>query len=180
MDSNQEKAVELLTEIIESIQPLYQSYWLEGMRSKIGLRKEESSDLELVNDLLKIMEGVDFTLVFRRLSQVLRGNRDKARDLFKDLTGFDNWEQRWQRRLQKEETEEKAIAEAMDSVNPIYIPRNHKVEEALSAATLKNDMTPFKRLLTIITRPFDEIDGNEDYTEPAPETNIPYKTFCGT
>jgi len=68
----------------------------------------------------------------------------------------------------------------MDSLNPIYIPRNHKVEEALAAAVDMEDLVPFKKLLNVLTHPFDEFEGNEDYAEPAPPTEIPYKTFCGT
>ena len=68
----------------------------------------------------------------------------------------------------------------MDSLNPIYIPRNHKVEEALAAAVNGEDMIPFKKLLNVLTHPFDEFEGNEEYAEPAPPTETPYKTFCGT
>ena len=74
----------------------------------------------------------------------------------------------------------KTIVEAMDQVNPIYIPRNHKVEEALGAATVEENLTPFSKLLMVLNRPFEEVAGSEDYAAPAPETNIPYKTFCGT
>ena len=68
----------------------------------------------------------------------------------------------------------------MDRVNPIYIPRNHKVEEALTAAVGQEDMTPFSKLLTILSHPFDEVAGNEAYATPAPNSSIPYRTFCGT
>ena len=68
----------------------------------------------------------------------------------------------------------------MDLVNPIYIPRNHKVEEALTAAVDQEDMTPFSELLAISNHPFDEVVGNEAYTEPAPVSEMPYRTFCGT
>ena len=68
----------------------------------------------------------------------------------------------------------------MDRVNPIYIPRNHKVEEALSAAVYRQDMKPFSKLLAVLSHPFDEVAGNETYAEPAPVTDIPYRTFCGT
>ncbi len=67
----------------------------------------------------------------------------------------------------------------MDRVNPIYIPRNHKVEEALAAAT-NQDMKPFTKLLDVVSQPFDEVAGNEAYAEPAPATSRPYQTFCGT
>jgi len=181
VDTNKERAIELLTEMIECIQPLYESYWLAGMRSKIGLSTEDILDQELINDLLKLMEAghADFTLVFRRLSQALRGDSNAVRNLFKEPEAFDAWSERWQKRLKKEEGVAETTAQAMDRVNPIYIPRNHKVEEALAAAT-NQDMTPFTKLLDVVIHPFDEVAGNEAYAEPAPATNRPYQTFCGT
>jgi len=180
VDPDQKRAVELLTETIDCIQPLYESYWLTRMRSKIGLSKEDSYDTQLIQDLLKVMGGTDFTLAFRRLSQVLRGDRDIVRNLFKKPNDFDEWEPRWRKRLEQEGVPTEETAQAMDRVNPIYIPRNHKVEEALAAATHQADMTFFSKLLTIVTRPFEEVEGNEAYAEPAPATSIPYRTFCGT
>jgi serine/tyrosine/threonine adenylyltransferase len=181
VDTNKERAIELLTETIECIQPLYESYWLAGMRSKIGLSTEDILDQELIVDLLKLMEAghADFTLVFRRLSQVLRGDNDAVRNLFKEPDAFDAWSERWQKRREKEDVVAETSAQAMDRVNPIYIPRNHKVEEALAAA-VNQDMTPFMKLLGVVIHPFEEVAGNEAYAEPAPATNRPYKTFCGT
>ena len=181
VDTKKERAIELLTETIECIQPLYESYWLSGMRSKIGLTTEDILDQELINDLLKLMEEgqADFTLVFRRLSQTLQGDRDAVRNLFKEPDAFNAWAIRWQKRLEKEDILAETTAQSMDRVNPIYIPRNHKVEEALVAA-VNQDMTPFTKLLEVVIQPFDEVAGNKSYAEPAPATNRRYQTFCGT
>lgn len=181
VDTKKERAIELLTETIECIQPLYESYWLSGMRSKIGLTTEDILDEELINDLLKIMEAgqADFTLVFRRLSKTLQGDSDAVRNLFKEPDAFNAWVVRWQKRLEQEDIVAETTAQAMDRVNPIYIPRNHKVEESLAAA-VNQDMTPFTKLLEVVIQPFDEVAGNEAYTEPAPTTNRRYQTFCGT
>ena len=181
VDTKKERAIELLTETIECIQPLYESYWLSGMRSKIGLTTEDILDEELINDLLKLMEAgqADFTLVFRRLSQTLQGDSDAVRNLFKEPDAFNAWAVRWQKRLEQEDIVAETTAQAMDRVNPIYIPRNHKVEESL-AASVNQDMTPFTKLLEVVTQPFDEVEGNEAYAEPAPATNRRYQTFCGT
>ena len=182
VDSNKERAIELLTETIECIQPLYESHWLAGMRSKIGLSTEDPLDLKLINDLLSVMEkgNADFTTVFRRLSQALRGDNDTVRNLFAEPSAFDVWTQRWQKRLEQDGVLAETNAQAMDRVNPIYIPRNHKVEEALAAAVNQGDMTPFSELLAVLNHPFDEVAGNEAYAAPAPITNRPYQTFCGT
>ena len=181
VDTKKERAIELLTETIECIQPLYESYWLSGMRSKIGLTTEDIIDEELINDLLKIMEAgqADFTLVFRRLSKTLQGDSDAVRNLFKEPDAFNAWVVRWQKRLEQEDIVAETTAQAMDRVNPIYIPRNHKVEESLAAA-VNQDMRPFTKLLEVVIQPFDEVAGNEAYTEPAPTTNRRYQTFCGT
>ena len=181
VDTKKERAIELLTETIECIQPLYESYWLSGMRSKIGLTTEDILDEELINDLLKIMEAgqADFTLVFRRLSKTLQGDSDAVRNLFKEPDAFNAWVVRWQKRLEQEDIVAETTAQAMDRVNPIYIPRNHKVEESLAAA-VNQDMRPFTKLLEVVIQPFDEVAGNEAYTEPAPATNRRYQTFCGT
>ena len=188
VDPDQDKAVELLTETIEFIRPLYESYWLAGMRSKTGLSAcdspelLDSSDLKLINDLLKVMQdgGADFTLVFRRLSQALRGNRKAVRNLFENPDDFDAWEPQWRKRLEKDGVSAETRVRAMDKVNPVYIPRNHKVEEALAAAVNEGNMTPFSDLLAVLNHPFDEVAGKEAYAEPAPPTNRPYRTFCGT
>jgi len=181
VDPDEKKAIEILTEKVHRIQPLYETYWLAGMRSKIGFSKEDSSDMKLVDDLLRMMEeeNADFTLVFRRLSQALRGDSELVRNLFKEPTAFDEWEQRWRKRLSQDGIAEDAAAQMMDKVNPIYIPRNHKVEEALTAATDEKNMLPFTELLAVLTNPFEEVTGNEAYAEPAPP-GIPYQTFCGT
>ena len=182
VDPDKDRAIELLTEKIHRIQPLYETYWLAGMRSKIGLSTEDPLDKKLINDLLMLMEEehADFTLVFRRLSQTLRGDGNAVRNLFKEPEAFDVWEQRWRKRLEQDGIPTETGAQAMDRVNPIYIPRNHKVEEALAAAVDQKDMMPFSKLLAVLSHPFDEVSGNEAYAEPAPVMGKPYRTFCGT
>ena len=179
---DKDQATKVLAEALQRLQLLYKTYWLTGMRAKIGLSMEDADDLELVNELLNVMESgsADFTLVFRRLSQILRGDADPVRQLFDDPGAFDIWAQRWHDRLAKNNRTPEATAQAMDRVNPIYIPRNHKVEEALSAAVDLEDMAPFTDLLAVLSYPFDEIPGNETYAAPAPFTATPYQTFCGT
>jgi uncharacterized protein YdiU (UPF0061 family) len=180
VDPDQDKAIEILTETIEQTQSLYETHWLAGMRSKIGMSTEDPNDLDLVNDLLWVMKDgqADFTLVFRRLSQTLRGDSDAVQNLFDQSGAFDVWARRWRKRLEQEGVDAGTCAQAMDRVNPIYIPRNHKVEEALAAAVGHADMKPFSKLLAVLSHPFDKVDGNEAYAEPIPDPS--YKTFCGT
>jgi uncharacterized protein YdiU (UPF0061 family) len=151
------------------------------MRAKLGLVTSSANDLDLVNALYEAMEGqqVDFTQFFRNLSQAIWGNAEPVRRLFADETKFGTWLTEWQARIETEEILPAARAEAMNAVNPIYIPRNHKVEEALQSA-ITGDMTKFEKLLTVLANPFEECLGLEEYASPAPANFGPYRTFCGT
>ncbi len=180
IDPVKDKSVEMLTGVLEQVESRYKSHWLAGMRTKIGLTTEEPDDLDMVNDLLWVMKDgkADFTLVFRRLSQAARGNSDAVQDLFEQSGAFEVWVRRWRKRLEQENMPAETTAQAMDRVNPIYIPRNHKVEEALIAAVNHSDIEPFKKLLAVLQNPFNETPGNEAYATPLP--NPAYVTFCGT
>ncbi len=181
VDPDQEEAGRLLNQLIQSYPAIYQQHWLQGMRAKLGLTTAEDTDLALANGLLKVMEGqnADYTQVFRSLAQAVRGDEQAVRVLFNDPAAPNQWLEQWQARLQRENIAPEARAAAMDAVNPLYIPRNHKVEEALDAAT-RGDMKPFKALLSVLQHPFTEVAGLEAYTQPAPSDAAPYRTFCGT
>jgi uncharacterized protein YdiU (UPF0061 family) len=145
------------------------------MRAKLGLSDglDDAVAAAVVDDLLTLLQEnrVDFTTFFRRLTAAARGDVEPVRRLVLDLATFDAWLERW-RVLGPD-------PEAMDRTNPVYIPRNHLVEEALAAATT-GDMDPVERLLEVVARPYDERPGLERYAAPAPEGFGPYRTFCGT
>ncbi len=176
-----EHAVQVATPEVDAFQPIYQDFWLKRMSAKLGLACAEVDDLQLVNDLLRIMaaQDVDFTGLFRRLANVARGDPTAARALFSDPTAFDTWLERWLARLSREDGSGLLQAKAMDRVNPVYIPRNHKVQEALDAAT-DGDLEPFRLLLSVLERPFEQRAGLHEYEGGAPEDFGPYRTFCGT
>ena len=182
VNSDKDEAVGLLTGAVQDVGRVYEFYWLNAMRSKIGLWTKSPSDLELINDLLSLMEDshADFTLVFRHLSKLLRGDSSQVRQHFDISASFDAWSQRWQNRMKSENICDETRPLAMDQTNPIYIPRNYKVEAALIAAVEHDDMKPFTRLLAVLSRPFDDVQGNEDYAIPGPQLATPYQTFCGT
>ena len=175
-------AAELLTDEAKNISGIYQNEWLARMRAKIGLTTAEVGDIDLIQKLLDAMHQgeADFTLTFRRLSGVIRGEQDAAREQFKNPALFDKWQKEWLSRLDREPITVQDRTALMDRVNPIYIPRNHKVEEALSAAVENNNLSVFEDLLSVITAPFDEVCGCESFMKPGPKTSIPYQTFCGT
>jgi uncharacterized protein YdiU (UPF0061 family) len=164
--------VEAATAILDTFPDRLHRHWLAGMRAKLALDGADPGDDELFTDLLTAMHGaaLDYTSTFRALSASLRG--DTAR-VPAPLVG---WAERWRDRMAGNP---RTAADAMDAVNPKYIPRNHLVEEALTAATA-GDLAPFERLLAVVTDPFTERPDLERYADPAPTGCGPYVTFCGT
>jgi uncharacterized protein YdiU (UPF0061 family) len=174
-------AVEAATEVLQSFSDRYDKYWGRGMRAKLGVADGGPEDDALIDDLLALLyaQRVDFTSFFRALSSSVLGDRAPARSLFADPTAFDAWSDRWRAQLSSRSADPRETAEAMDRVNPVYIPRNHQLEEALTAATA-GDLEPFQRLLDVLARPFDVRPGLEPYAVPAPPSFGAYRTFCGT
>ena len=173
---DEEQAIGLAVEALDGFAARYAGAWTAGMRAKLGLRADldEAVVAPVVEELLRLLQAnrVDHTSLFRQLGRAARGDAEPARSLVLDLAGFDAWEQRW-RGLGPD-------AEVMDRVNPVYIPRNHLVEEALAAAT-EGDVGPLGRLLEAVQEPFTERPGLERYAEPAPlDFGAAYRTFCGT
>jgi len=145
------------------------------MRAKLGLSRDidDAAVAPLIAELLGQLQQshVDYTSLFRNLGAAARGDAEPARGVFLDLAAFDTWLDRW-RALGPD-------ADLMDRVNPLYIPRNHLVEEALAAAT-DGDLDPLGRLLDAVTNPYDERPGLERYADAAPVDFGDYQTFCGT
>ncbi|MCW2618096.1 MAG: hypothetical protein JWR28_1245 [Modestobacter sp.] len=172
---DQEQAVALAVEALGGFRPQYDAAWSAGMRAKLGLPEDlaDAVAAPLVDELLALLQAdhVDFTSFFRALSGVARGDVEPARNLFLDLAGFDGWVARW-RALGPD-------ADRMDRANPVYIPRNHLVEEALTAAT-EGDLDPLVRLLQAVAAPYDERPGLDRYAAAAPADFGAYRTFCGT
>lgn len=183
---DQETAVAAVTPALESWWPRYDAAFLGNMRAKLGLPEggDDELDTTLVADLLGLLreDRVDFTTFFRAAAATLRGDRARdARGLFLGLPAWEAWEARWRERLGEAGAAgagARATADAMDAVNPVYIPRNHAVEDALAAATV-GDLAPLQRLVDAVTHPFDERDDLADLAAPGPEGDI-YVTYCGT
>jgi uncharacterized protein YdiU (UPF0061 family) len=173
-DDDVDRAIALAHDSLDGFRRQYDAAWSAGMRAKLGLGGTDDDVVApLVTELLEQLQQshVDHTSFYRLLGRAARGDTEPARGLFIDLAAFDQWLARW-RALGPD-------AAAMDRVNPVYIPRNHLVEEALAAGT-DDDLGPLERLLTAVTAPFDERPGLERYAEPAPEDFGTYRTFCGT
>nr|WP_241429164.1 YdiU family protein [Agrococcus sp. ARC_14] len=172
----QEQALQLAVETLGGFQKAYVAAWSSGMRGKFGLSEDvdDAAARLVIDELLALLESgrVDLTTCFRGLSAVARGRADSTRDLFTHRDAFDAWAKRWL-----------ALgpdADAMDRVNPVYVPRNRLVEESLAAAT-QGDLDPMSRLLEVLRRPFDERAGLERFAAPGPERSFrAYRTYCGT
>ncbi len=170
-----DEALRWAEESFSRFQASYDARWAAGMRAKLGLSAGIDGTVvtSLTDELLSLLaeSEVDYTSFFRNLGQAARGKAEPARGLFIDLARFDRWTARWQA-LNPD-------AAVMDRVNPIYIPRNHLVEEALTAATA-GDLQPLQQLLAAVTAPYDHRPDLERYATPAPEDFGAYRTFCGT
>ncbi|GIE94656.1 protein adenylyltransferase SelO [Paractinoplanes rishiriensis] len=175
LHEDQAQAVGLATETLSGYRRQYSAVWSEGMRAKLGLTEDadKTAVSTLVDELLpRLHESrVDYTSFFRALAAAARGDIGPVRGLFADPEAAQDWVARW-RALEPD-------GAAMDSVNPLYIPRNHLVEEALAAAT-DGDMAPFEHLLAVVTSPYEQRPGQERFAAPAPPDFGAYRTFCGT
>ena len=179
INEDQEQAVAPAVEALGEFRGQYSDAWFNGMQAKLGLpavpagSPEAEAASELVDGVVAILKDgpVDYTRFFRNLGEAARGNERPVRGMVMDLAAFDAWAGRWRSM--------KPDADRMDRVNPVYIPRNHLVEEALAAAT-GGDLEPLNRLLEAVRAPYEERPGLERYAEGAPEDFGKYMTFCGT
>ncbi len=183
LDENEETALGSAHEALAAFGPHYAAARQRGMQRKLGLRAEREGDRALGDDLLSRMAAnrADFTLTFRGLCDATLGpDRDLVRSLFDDPGAYDEWAVRWRQRLDEEALPAEARADGMRMANPAFIARNHLVEAALAAATVRQDFEPFEELLAVLSRPFEDRPDLEHYALPArPEERV-LRTFCGT
>jgi uncharacterized protein YdiU (UPF0061 family) len=170
---DQPTVVAALMSVLEAFPDRYRAAWRDGMNAKLGLPAGTAHDGAVVDDLLTLLheDEVDWTSTFRTLATVARGDANAFAAIAPSPERFADWLDRWI-----------ALApdpDAMDRVNPRYIPRNHLLEDALTHATA-GDLTPYHRLLDAVTRPFDERPGLETYAAPAPLGYGHHVTYCGT
>jgi uncharacterized protein YdiU (UPF0061 family) len=182
IDADGKRASARATEVINAFPEQYERHWLKGMRAKLGLLTEDEADLNLAAGFLRAMEGkkVDYTLAFRYLADAALSQEEPLRALFADPSAYDLWSSHWRERLSRESVTPLERAQAMRRANPAFIPRNHRVEEALNAVVEHGDYAPFETLLKLLSRPYDAQPEFAAFAEPAPEGRGRYRTFCGT
>jgi len=170
------QSIDIATEILEEFTTLFDGYWLAGMREKLGLQSAEADDLELIRSLLTWMQNskADFINTFRDLASTNSLTDDQSAD-----PEFVTWHSQWQQRLGREGRPLTVAQAAMRAVNPAVIPRNHRVEEALSAAENLDDLSVLHRLLATLATPYEDGADSAAYQDP-PRDDGSYRTFCGT
>ncbi len=176
LDSDRDKAVAIASEVLAEYPALFERYWLAGMRNKLGLQTSEPDDVPLIQSLLGWMQKsqADFTNTFRDLSS----DGPPAGEQYRD-PDFRIWHSLWQHRLSRDRQPPASAHAMMRSVNPAVIPRNHQVEEALSAAEDHDDLSVLHRLLSALASPYESKADYVLYQAP-PQDDCNYRTFCGT
>ncbi len=196
-----EAAVALLSPVIDGFADRFHRALLRGQRAKLGLTLSlggpdamgalDEADTALANDWLALLhtQKADFTLAHRHLADAAEGHEAPLRAALPDAGALDPWLARWRARCANgdassglsEADAARRRALALRAVNPVIIARNHRVEEALQAASADDDLQPFEHLLQALIKPFDESQQNSRYAEPAPAAvTACYRTFCGT
>ncbi|WP_132461594.1 protein adenylyltransferase SelO [Rhodovulum marinum] len=175
INTDEETAITRATEAIGTFPVLFRDAWLAVFRPKLGLASAEDGDAELIHRLLDLMaaERADFTNTFRGLAD------GTAREAFRNRAAFDSWTADWRVRLGREPDPEALRIDRMRAANPAHIPRNHRVEQVISAA-VTGDYAPLERFLQITSRPFDDQPENADYRRPPEPGEEVRQTFCGT
>jgi uncharacterized protein YdiU (UPF0061 family) len=181
--ANEAEAPERANAALVGFKTHFQKAYLDGLRRKIGLLESQDDDASLLADLFNRMgeNEADFTLTFRRLCASIADPTADAgvATLFKDPSSFAGFAKQWRARLAQEGGDLDERAQQMRRVNPAFIARNHRVEEAIAAA-LKDDLAPFHRLNHVLEKPYEDQPEFADYMLPArPEERVT-QTFCGT
>ena len=183
--TDEQNAIALATKELEQMSAKYASYRLTEMQAKLGLTELQSGDGQLIDDLFEILakDKVDYTQFFRALAKALSAEESEVKSLFSDskvLTAlFMPWLARWKERISNSQNDLALVVQQMDKVNPVYIPRNHKVDMVLREATDGN-MAPFEEMLTLLLKPYEEVKGKEGFASPPPEGTPACVTYCGT
>ena len=176
ISKNEDEAIKLATEALDKFEKIYETKWLNMMRDKLGLYGEDNDDKSLIMELLDWMEKnkVDYTNTFIFLTSKTIKNSETYNN-----ADFDLWKIKWVKRLTVFGNSHDKSMELMNFSNPMVIPRNHKVEEALTSAS-NGDLTLFNKLIKILKNPYLVNNDDLEFMSPAPHSDKKYQTFCGT
>jgi len=184
LNENRNRAIELATEALDGYPDFYANAYRKQMNSKLGLNDFMEGDEQLLDDLLTIMaeEKLDYTLTFRRLSDLAESVESSGRvgELITFPEWMNGWLERWRVRLDNEESDPSKRQLSMHSLNPVFIPRNHLVEEVIEAAVERGDFQLFHQLADLLERPYEYHSANRRYATPPTPDQVVKQTFCGT
>ena len=180
IDEDKDKAVAAAEEVLGRFPERFRAHYTAGLRAKLGLITEEEGDLDLAKGLLDWMKDAeaDFTLSFSALTKHAQTGRAEGPLSFGGAP-LRSWLQKWDARLERQQKNKAEVVERMRHANPVVIPRNHRVEEALAAA-VAGDFSVMNRLVEALRAPFSETPENEPYRDAPAPGRAPYRTFCGT
>jgi len=180
IDSDQENAVAAAEEVLAKFPKDFRRHHVAGLRAKLGLMTEEEGDSALAGQLMESMQavGADFTSMFAALTRSVETGGPPGSE-FPGNSAFLPWYEQWTARLERQNHSKSEVAAVMRGANPVIIPRNHRVEEALAAAQ-SGDLSVLHGLLAALAHPFEETAANEPYRAAPPPGGPPYRTFCGT
>jgi uncharacterized protein YdiU (UPF0061 family) len=183
LHEDKDTAVALAQEQVDRFPALFQEAYRPGAARKLGLAVIQDGDDDLVEALFSTMDQhrLDFTLTFRRLADLADEQTPApVGDLFELPDALVPWLARWRDRAARETTTPAERQAGMYRANPVFIPRNHLVEEAIEAATREDDLAPFRQLAAVLQAPFDYRPEHRRFAEPPrPEQEV-RQTFCGT
>lgn len=170
---------------IDAYPDQYQSAYTHNMRAKLGFEEKHDTDVKLIQDLLQLMhqEKLDYTLTFRRLSDLSSPHTPDdqgVKELIELTPALDGWFKQWQQRIGKESRDPGDIQKQMYAANPVFIPRNHLLQQVIEAATEKADFRPFNQLLEVLRTPFEYRPAERRFALPPENHEIVQQTFCGT
>lgn len=171
LDGDEDAVVAQLQTALDPFGDIFTAAYFDGFGAKLGISTVKVDDHVLINDLLDLMavNSIDFTLFFRHLTHDLTA----ARAMFTDQKSYDGWFGRWQTRTTSDS------AALMATANPVFIPRNHRIEEAIEAANIGN-YTPFEKLHAVLANPYTLQPDNAELEAAPTDAEIVHATFCGT
>ena len=159
----------------------YNDRFLQNMRDKLGLQREQESDLGLIMDTFSMLQEhhVDYTAFFRALSNLRERGHAPVLDLFIDRSTASDWLQRYEQRLQSESRSDQARELAMRAVNPKYILRNYLAQQVIQEAQ-NGDYAPLHELIEVLEHPFDEQPHYEHYAALPPDWGKHMNISCSS
>lgn len=180
VDPDKDKAVSAAENVLGEFPARFRAHYTAGLRAKLGLVGEEEGDYDLAREFLDWMKAseADFTSSFMALTKAAESGELRGPLSFGGAALL-AWREKWTARLGREWRSKSEVAATMRRANPVVIPRNHRVEEALASAAA-GDLAVMHRLLDVLANPFKETEANEAYRDAPPPGSVPYRTFCGT